>query len=828
MTLPVLHTVDDLSREWLGSALGKPVRDFSAAPVGTGQSAGTYRVSLDWDGDVASVMLKLADTDPAVRQTGRMTGHYEREVQFYNSIAKRLPVATLAQCHVALYDANEGWFTLLLEDLSPARTGDQIAGCSLQEAQRIVRELARIVAPLVGDAAIAAWMDKPLPANRMLLEMLLPEYFARFGNRISAEHRAVVERYIACFDTWAADRTEPRSLMHGDYRLDNILFGEAGSPRSLSIVDWQTLKWGSIASDLAFFIGGNLRTEDRRAHERELVRIYHDELVASGVTGIADFGFEQCWRGYCFMAFTGVLMAVAAPMLVAQTERGDQMFMTMLARHCQQAIDLDSLTLLDEAHARALTVAAHDEGRHVPGEERHWNESWYFDAISADGKIGAYVRVGLVPNLNRVVFTAYIVGEGRPSVAILDYEAPLPADGLRVDNGRFVSELIIEEALKRFRVTVHGRGESHVDPAAPLRGESGTPVDVALDLVWETEGTPYMYQVTSRYELPCRVRGTLKIGDEVLTLDGPGQRDHSWGDRNWWAIDWTWVSAHLDDGTRLQGIEIRVPGLPVVAVGYEQDRRCLTEIKGMDAAYAIPPGRLPGRTRATLAPSGTIVDWEPIAYGSIRLVAPDGRVCEFPRAMARVRTADGRTGLGWLEWGHNVGAPAKVGWLRSAAIRTTSGLERMGKALAARVPQALYEALMKSPLGGPVVAALFHALPGKIDPARAGETNATVRYNVTDAGSNGRVETYDLVLQVDRPPRVERQLPGRIGGQEPRVTLTLSGADLLALGTGRLDPMKATLQRRILFEGDVGFLSTMATLLAEGPFPPPRPLAEPA
>jgi hypothetical protein len=39
-------------------------------------------------------------------------------------------------------------------------------------------------------------------------------------------------------------------------------------------------------------------------------------------------------------------MAVAASMLVERTERGDQMFMTMAARHARHALDLNAIDLL--------------------------------------------------------------------------------------------------------------------------------------------------------------------------------------------------------------------------------------------------------------------------------------------------------------------------------------------------------------------------------------------------------------------------------------------------------------------------------------------------
>ena len=41
---------------------------------------------------------------------------------------------------------------------------------------------------------------------------------------------------------------------------------------------------------------------------------------------------------------------------------------------------------------------------------------------------------------------------------------------------------------------------------------------------------------------------------------------------------------------------------------------------------------------------------EPIAFGPLLITAPDGRVTHCQRAMARVRTGDGRQGIGWIEW----------------------------------------------------------------------------------------------------------------------------------------------------------------------------------
>ena len=60
------------------------------------------------------------------------------------------------------------------------------------------------------------------------------------------------------------------------------------------------------------------------------------------------------WTLYRHYAFSGLVMAIVASFLVRQTDRGDEMFMTMASRHAHQALDLDSESLL--GRPRRLTV----------------------------------------------------------------------------------------------------------------------------------------------------------------------------------------------------------------------------------------------------------------------------------------------------------------------------------------------------------------------------------------------------------------------------------------------------------------------------------------
>jgi len=292
-----------------------------------------------------------------------------------------------------------------------------------------------------------------------------------------------------------------------------------------------------------------------------------------------------------------------------------------------------------------------DEGRHQPGAEELWNESWYFDAVSDDGTLGIYTRLGRLPNQNLALITAAIVGPARPAVLVVHADAPLPPlddDAQRIAIDGLHVEQHCEQPLGRFRVTLTGAGEVFADESAPLRNESGPTVDVAFDLVWETDGIPYQWRRSTRYEVPCRVAGTVRVGDEEVAFDGPGQRDHSWGTRDWFAIGWMWSAFHLEDGTHIHAVGI--PEMPGYGVGYVQADDEIIEITGLQMAVDAADNGLITATEMTIEPGGLELRVEPLAFGALRLDAPDGRSTHFPRAMARVRTHDGRVGTGWIEW----------------------------------------------------------------------------------------------------------------------------------------------------------------------------------
>lgn len=655
----VVERPGDLTCEWLTAAVGAgTVTAFSSDRIGTGQMSECYRIGLTYaerqDGP-ATVILKVAATDPVSRQTGLALGLYEREVKFYTEVAPRLG-GPIAECFHSYYDPQTGIFTLLIDDAAPAVVGDEIHGASKQDAVLALTELGRLHAPVIGSEtfADADWLNRETPMNQALLAQLYTGFLDRYGDAVTADQRTVCQHLVDSFDAYVAEERAAQrvqGLVHGDYRLDNMLFGRPGSRRDLTVVDWQTVGWGPAMTDAAYFIGCALTVDERRAHYDDLLRAYH-----AGLGPDTTVTLEQVRDGVRRQSFAGVMMAVVSSMLVERTERGDQMFLTMLDRHSSHVLDTGALDILPEGGQLALVPDPVDEGPHTPDQEPLWNESWYWDFADPGQRVGGWIRLGLVPNQQVSWINALVCGPDMPTIALLDFQAPVPADpaivvgdGVELRHGATVP-------LQSYRVEVRGAAQAYDDPSAILRGEPGRPAELAMDLTWTTTGTPYAYRITTRYEIPCTVTGTVTVDGHTYEFSAvPGQRDHSHGVRDWWSMDWVWSALHLDDGTHLHGVDLRIPGLGPVSVGYlQRDAEPVIETTTVTAEATFADNDLPTQTRIVYEPGPIDTTVTVLGHAPVRLVGPDGRVSQFPRAWVDVETADGRRGVGWVEWNRNL------------------------------------------------------------------------------------------------------------------------------------------------------------------------------
>ena len=340
-----------LSPAWLTAVLGgegREARSVHWEPVGTGQMCDTLRASIVWEPPGAgppTVVVKLPATDPTSREAARAVRAYEKEVRFYQQLAPTLPVRP-PRCWLAdLDEMDTTRFVLCLEDLAPARAGDQLAGCRPDQAQVAVDELVRLHAPRWADPSLQdlPWLHQDPAEQAAFLGELLPVLWTGFQDRYASVLAPVIletgHRLFDRLDRYLAPTATPLTVIHGDYRLDNLLSDEDGqAPSRCAVCDWQTCRTGAGPEDLGYFLGASLLPEDRRAHEERLVARYHAGLLDNGVR---DYPLERCWVDYRHGAWGGLVMAVAASMLVQRTPRGDQMFLCMAERHAHQALEID-------------------------------------------------------------------------------------------------------------------------------------------------------------------------------------------------------------------------------------------------------------------------------------------------------------------------------------------------------------------------------------------------------------------------------------------------------------------------------------------------------
>jgi hypothetical protein len=335
-----------------GTLGGANVVAFDSQGVGTGQMADSFRLSLRYDADdrrsPTSLVGKFTAADDTSRATGIAMRTSEVEVRFYQEVASTVGVRT-PHCYHADVDPATAQFVLILEDMAPARPGDQVAGCSVDEAALALTELAALHAPRWGDPRLdeMEWLNRRTTESNDFGATLLPVLFdgfaARYGGVLEESVLDVGRRLMSGIGAYLHHQPRPWTVQHADYRLDNLLFGTADGGPPLAVVDWQTVTLGPGVADVSYFLGAGPSVDDRRQNEECLVREYHAALVARGVT---DYSFDDCFTDYRRYAYAGYLMAVGASMMVERTRRGDEMFLAMARRHAAQITDLRSHELI--------------------------------------------------------------------------------------------------------------------------------------------------------------------------------------------------------------------------------------------------------------------------------------------------------------------------------------------------------------------------------------------------------------------------------------------------------------------------------------------------
>lgn len=247
--MDIPRTPDEITPEWLTRALADSspkVKISSLRNERIGEDFGfasrIYRCRWEDDDGPQSVVVKLWDPD-----AGAGTG----EVRFYQTfsdIGARIPA-----CYFSEFDEENNAAVLVLEDIQNAVQGDVLRLVDSSQAEGIANGLATMHAMWRGSPEfekinwmvdVSHWRPEEgwFDSRRTLFRERFPDRLSDLANEILDQIEAT---------PWIANRrlqAAPRTLSHGDFHLDNILFESSGQP---VFMDWSRPVIGRAAQNLA-------------------------------------------------------------------------------------------------------------------------------------------------------------------------------------------------------------------------------------------------------------------------------------------------------------------------------------------------------------------------------------------------------------------------------------------------------------------------------------------------------------------------------------------------------------------------------------------------
>ena len=312
--IPLLEHADDITAEWMRQALASgrapdcpEIESLEIEKLSDVANAmgNLFRCRMIARGgaaaDPASVIVKLPTSNAIALKLARWLSLHRREYVYYRDIAPHTQVRVPSLLYGDL-DARSHRFVLVLEDLGGMEAIPQSVGVGVERARRAIREIAGLQGRFweaADEPALAACGAFLTAKQRRIMQTLclltLPLAFERFGDLFTTDTRRLAEAFGSRIDAhFAAVAKGPKTVVHGDYRGDNVLFGGEGQD-DFAVIDWQGCGIGCGMYDVAFFLATSVSIDDRRRVERDAVGEYHDIVSRMGAK---NYSRDDCWRSY--------------------------------------------------------------------------------------------------------------------------------------------------------------------------------------------------------------------------------------------------------------------------------------------------------------------------------------------------------------------------------------------------------------------------------------------------------------------------------------------------------------------------------------------------
>ena len=185
-----------------------------------------------------------------------------------------------------------------------------------------------------------------------------------------------------------------------------------------------------------------------------------------------------------------------------------------------------------------------DENMHPVGSEPAWSESYYFNFVDPESKIGMFTRMGFRPGSGwaDALHVVYLPGK---RVLFTYGRREIKPDLTRYDQDLQAGHLQLEcvSPHKHWRIHYDGAAQDIDDPSILLTRSKERPVGwytpahlrMNLDFNCITEPHYAAAGAKGHFEQSGQVSGEIRLDDHTWTVHGYGVRDKSWGPRDWGA-----------------------------------------------------------------------------------------------------------------------------------------------------------------------------------------------------------------------------------------------------------------------------------------------------
>lgn len=340
----LIASADQITPQWVQAVLqhagiaAPRVSLLNTKPIGHGNLSATVRTEITYNANAAdavrSVIAKLTSGIGQAVEIAAAHDVYRRECEVYGFLGEEPPLAT-PRCFWRNVGPDGRTINLVLEDLSErTRAGDQISGCSVAEAEAVAKELAGLHAAFWDDPRLdtvdwlynrAAGAETAAATNTLAAKA----FRERFAGRTDPALLDAIDTVVADLPRHFAAMPRGRTLVHGEPRVDNVLFEDGPEGPKAWLIDWQFADRGSPMFDLAYFLSGSLAVEDRRSIDESLVERHHAAIAAIDPA----YSMAQARAEFAGSLPLALYFTVGAVLAMPPSEHGDRLLLTLAERN---------------------------------------------------------------------------------------------------------------------------------------------------------------------------------------------------------------------------------------------------------------------------------------------------------------------------------------------------------------------------------------------------------------------------------------------------------------------------------------------------------------